>query len=298
MVVTPFEIETMFTVLKLFIAMLCVAAAFQNMGFRASTANRLMMVADGRVPVMGGNWKLNPTTVAESTALASGLADLTKDSTGVEIIVFPPAPFMGPVVDKIKGSNVQLGGQDCYTEDSGAFTGAVSTGMLKDIGATYVLVGHSERRTLFGDDDTSINAKVKKVLAEGLKPVLCIGETQEEYEAGLNQEVCAIQIMKDLKDVSAEEMGKIIIAYEPVWAIGTGLVCPKEVAQDIHKYIRSLIAKKYGDDVAKKTIIQYGGSVKPDNVKELMAMPDIDGALVGGASLTADSFAKIVNFNA
>jgi len=128
--------------------------------------------------------------------------------------------------------------------------------------------------------------------------VLCIGETQEEYEAGLNQEVCAIQIMKDLKDISAEDMGKIIIAYEPVWAIGTGLVCPKEVAQDIHKYIRSLIAKKYGDDVAKKTIIQYGGSVKPDNVKELMAMPDIDGALVGGASLTADSFAQIVNFAA
>lgn len=290
----------MFALARFFVSLtvlLAGATAFAPSSFkRSSVATRLAMVADGRVPLMGGNWKLNPTTVKDSTSLAADLAKLVADVTDVDVAVFPPQPFLVPVYDQIKGSNVKLGGQNCYFEDSGAFTGEASTSMLKDVGASYVLVGHSERRTLFGDDDATINKKVKKVLSEGLKPVLCIGETLAEYEAGLNQEVCAIQIMKDLVDVSPEDMLKIVIAYEPVWAIGTGLVCPKEVAQDIHKYIRSLINKKYGEEIAKKTIIQYGGSVKPDNVKDLMAMPDIDGALVGGASLTADSFAKIIKF--
>jgi triosephosphate isomerase len=157
--------------------------------------------------------------------------------------------------------------------------------MLKDIGVEYVLAGHSERRSLFHDSDTAINMKVRKILDDGLKAVLCIGETQEEYEAGLNHEVCAIQILKDLAGISAEDMANVVLAYEPVWAIGTGLVCPKEVAQEVHSFIRSTIAKKYGDEVASKVIIQYGGSVNPGNVKELMAMPDIDGCLVGGESL-------------
>jgi len=201
--------------------------------------------------------------------------------------------------------------------------------MLKDIGTTYVLCGHSERRTLFGDDDFAINRKVKKILKEGLLPVLCCGETQEEYEAGLNHEVCACQLLKDLSDISAEDMSKIVIAYEPVWAIGTGLVCPADVAQEVHAFIRSVIAKKYGSAIADKgilslspsltyyynyshqlctyklvfisnqllqlflVIIQYGGSVKPDNVKEIMSKPDIDGCLVGGASLSSSSFAKV-----
>lgn len=286
-------------VLLFVVAVCCIAtisSAFNIRTSRIHGSSSLRMLADGRRALMGGNWKLNPGTVADSTALAGELAKLVADVTDVDVAVFPPSAFLVPVQQQIKGSVVNLGAQDCYFESSGAFTGAVSTGMLKDVGVTHVLVGHSERRSLFFDDDKVINMKLKKVLAEGLKPVLCIGETQEEYEAGLNQEVCAIQLMQDLADVSAEDMLNIVIAYEPVWAIGTGLVCPKEVAQDIHKYIRSRIAKKYGDDVAKKTIIQYGGSVKPDNVKELMAMPDIDGALVGGASLTADSFAKIVKF--
>lgn len=204
---------------------------------------------------------------------------------------------MVPVHTKIEATNVQLGGQDCFFEDSGAYTGAVSTCILKDVGCKYVLCGHSERRTLFEDDDSAIGKKVKKVLKEGLKPVLCIGETKEEYDAGLNQEVCAVQLLKDLKLVTAEEMEHVVFAYEPVWAIGTGLVCPAEKAQEVHKFIRSVIAKKYGDAIANKSIIQYGGSVKADNVKEIMAMPDIDGCLVGGASLTAESFASIVNFN-
>lgn len=246
---------------------------------------------------MGGNWKLNPTTVSDATTLASGLVDLVGNGVdNVDVVVFPPMPFLYPVQEKIKDSSISLGGQNCFTEDSGAYTGATSTGMLSDIGSGYVLVGHSERRTLFSDSDNFINKKIHKVLGAGLKPVLCIGETKEEYDAGLNHEVCAIQIMKDLAGVSHEQMANVVIAYEPVWAIGTGLVCPADVAQEVHAFIRSQIAKRFNEDVASKVIIQYGGSVNPSNVKEIMAQPDIDGALVGGASLTAESFASICKF--
>lgn len=177
---------------------------------------------------MGGNWKLNPGTVSDSVALASELAKLVADVKDVDVAVFPPSPFLVPVQQQIKDSVVNLGAQDCYFESSGAYTGAVSTGMLKDVGVSHVLVGHSERRSLFFDDDKVINHKVKKVLAEGLKPVLCIGETKEEYEAGLNQEVCAIQLMQDLADVSPEEMLNIVIACESNCAaapLDEGLCC-------------------------------------------------------------------------
>merc|ERR1711871_323157 len=200
------------------------------------------------------------------------------------------------VFEKIEATNVALGAQNCFFQTEGAYTGAVSTCMLKDVGAKYVLCGHSERRTMFQDDDSAIGKKVKKVIGDGMVAVLCFGESQEEYEAGLNHEVCAIQLMKDLKDVTPEEMSQVVLAYEPVWAIGTGLVCPADVAQEVHQFCRGVIAKKYGQTIADQIIIQYGGSVKPDNVKEIMAQPDIDGCLVGGASLSADSFAKIVNF--
>lgn len=254
------------------------------------------MIADGRKALMGGNWKLNPTSIGEATNLASDLVAATKGITTVDSVIFPPMPFIYPIGEKISGSNIMLGGQNVYTEDSGAYTGATSICMLTSMGVSHVLCGHSERRTLFKDKDENIAAKVDKCLKAGIKPVLCIGETQAEYEAGLNHEVCAIQLMKDLINVTPEQMLNVVIAYEPVWAIGTGLVCPKEVAQEVHQFIRSQIAKKYGQEIAKKTIIQYGGSVKPDNVKELMAMPDIDGALVGGASLDAGSFAKIIGY--
>lgn len=246
--------------------------------------------------MMAGNWKLNPTTVAESLELSAELVKLTGSTSDVDIVIFPPMPFLFPVQQNLVGSNVKLGGQNCYHQNSGAYTGATSTCMLQDIGVEYVMCGHSERRSLFGDIDSIISKKVSKVLAQGLKPVLCIGETQEEYEAGLNHEVCAIQIMKDLAGVTPEQMKDVTLAYEPVWAIGTGLVCPKEVAQEVHQFIRSLIRSKYGDDIANNIVIQYGGSVNPGNVKELMEMPDIDGCLVGGASLTADSFSKIINY--
>jgi len=245
---------------------------------------------------MGGNWKLNPRRVGEAVDLATMVATHCLGVTDVDICVFPPHPFLVPVYDKIEATNVKLGAQNCHFEDSGAYTGAVSTCMLKDVGAKYVLCGHSERRTLFQDDDYAISRKVKKVLSQGLLPVLCVGESREEYDFGLNHEVCAVQLIKDLQSISPEEMTKIVLAYEPVWAIGTGLVCPSNVAQEVHAFIRSVIAKKFGREIADKIIIQYGGSVKPDNVKEIMSMPDIDGCLVGGASLDAASFAKIVRF--
>jgi triosephosphate isomerase len=278
----------------IFLLVLVVCNAFSLSSSR-QTFSRMTM--SDRKPLMGGNWKLNPTTVSDSVALAAGLAKLCSDVKDVDILIFPPTTVLFPVKEALKGTNIMVGGQNCYHQDSGAYTGATSTCMLKDLGMTYVLVGHSERRSLFFDNDAAINKKVIKVLNEGLKPVLCIGESREEYEAGLNHEVCAIQIMKDLKGVTAEQMAHVVLAYEPVWAIGTGLVCPKEVAQEVHCFIRSLITKKYGEEVSSKTIIQYGGSVNPGNVKELMAMPDIDGCLVGGASLTADSFFKIATFN-
>eukprot|EP01033_Poteriospumella_lacustris_P012143 gene12143-8686_t len=245
---------------------------------------------------MGGNWKLNPTTVDAAIKLTKDLVSATSDISTVDTAIFPPFPLLPLVQQHLQGSRIQLGAQDVFYESSGAFTGAVSTHLLKEVGSSYVLVGHSERRTIFMESDTTINRKVKKVLQAGLKPVLCIGESKAEYEAGLNQQVCAIQLLKGLQDVTPEEMLDVVIAYEPVWAIGTGLVCPKEVAQEVHAFIRSIIAKKYGPEIAQRTIIQYGGSVNVGNVKELMAQPDIDGCLVGGASLTAESFAKIIGF--
>ena len=252
-----------------------------------------------RKPLMGGNWKLNPTNLNSAVSLSSDLAKKVLHINDVNVVVFPPSPFLTNVYQTIKGSNVNLGGQNCYFENDGAFTGEVSTGMLKDIGAKYILVGHSERRTIFKESDEIIAHKVKKILKEDdgkMIAVLCIGETKEEYESGLNQQVCASQLLKNLDGVSSEDMKRVVIAYEPVWAIGTGLVCPAETAQEVHKFIRSTIEKKYGKQVAENIIIQYGGSVKPDNVKHIMSMPDIDGCLVGGASLSADSFAKIIDF--
>eukprot|EP00981_Chlorochromonas_danica_P008286 scaffold2089_cov189-Ochromonas_danica.AAC.5 len=268
---------------KVFILLAVLAQIFSVAAWQSSSSSRassrmLNMISDGRRALIGGNWKLNPTTVKAAETLVKDLTHLVKDIHTVDTAIFPPFPLLPTVKAQLGGSNIKLGAQDCFYETSGAYTGAVSTELLKEVGASYVLVGHSERRTIFKECDKTINKKVKKVLKDGLLPV------------------CAIQLLNNLKDVSPEEMLKVVLAYEPVWAIGTGLVCPKEVAQEVHHFIRSLIAKKYGQEIAKKVIIQYGGSVNANNVKELMAMPDIDGALVGGASLTADSFAKIVGY--
>lgn len=191
---------------------------------------------------------------------------------------------------------IQLGAQTAYFEPKGAFTGAVSVPQLKSCGCKYCLVGHSERRKVFGESDLEFNLVVKKVHEQGLTPILCIGETKEEYELGLNEQISTIQLARDLQGLSPDLVSKTVIAYEPVWAIGTGLTASPEIAQSVHAAIRAWLRKTYGNDVAEAVRIQYGGSVTADNVDSLMAQPDIDGALVGGASLTSASFSRIAKF--
>lgn len=255
---------------------------------------------------MAGNWKMNPATEADALNLANGFTALLgemEDTCAMddvegctEVVLFPPFPFISKVKDIVVKKGIDVGAQQVYYEDKGAFTGSVAASMVKSVGCEYVLCGHSERRTLFSDSDVNINSKVKKVLEFGMRPILCIGETQEEYDLGITKEVCAMQVSKDLSGVSKKDMENVVIAYEPVWAIGTGLVCDADSANEVHKFIRTVLAKMYDDEVAQAMRIQYGGSVTPDSVDGLMAKSDVDGCLVGGASLFADKFARIVNF--
>eukprot|EP00285_Hemiselmis_virescens_P016248 CAMPEP_0173389746 /NCGR_PEP_ID=MMETSP1356-20130122/13333_1 /TAXON_ID=77927 ORGANISM="Hemiselmis virescens, Strain PCC157" /NCGR_SAMPLE_ID=MMETSP1356 /ASSEMBLY_ACC=CAM_ASM_000847 /LENGTH=287 /DNA_ID=CAMNT_0014346981 /DNA_START=19 /DNA_END=882 /DNA_ORIENTATION=+ len=248
---------------------------------------------------IAGNWKLNPATIDEAKTLASAVVKSTKDcKRDMETTVCCPYPFLAAVADVCKGTKVSVGAEDVFTEDKGAFTGGVSTSMLKSVGVKYVLVGHSERRhgNIAAETNEVINLKVKKVLEAGLLPVLCVGETKDQYEAGKCTEVCAEQLEKGLAGISKDDMAKITIAYEPVWAIGTGLVATPEAAQEVHANIRSWLEKAYDKATADKVCIQYGGSVAPDNVDKLMACPDIDGALVGGAALIAEKFDRIIKF--
>jgi triosephosphate isomerase (TIM) len=216
------------------------------------------------------------------------------------IIVIPPFPFISQVGKALeaKNSKIKYGAQTCYHELKGAYTGAISAPMLASCGCAYCLVGHSERRKVFGETDADFNKIVKRVQEAKMTPILCIGETQQEYTLGLNVEICTIQLAKSLEGISPEDVSKIVIAYEPVWAIGTGLSATPEIAQSTHYAIRQWLRKNYGNDVAELIRIQYGGSVTPETVDELMRCPDIDGALVGGASLTAKSFARIAGFTA
>jgi len=258
-----------------------------------------------RQPIMAGNWKMNPATVEEAVQLASGLATLLGEETCpmdedndtcTEVVVFPPYPFLSKVKDNVEDIGITLGSQSIYFEEKGAYTGSVAVSMVKSIGCEYILCGHSERRTVFNDGDGDINLKVKKVLEAGLKPILCIGETKDEFDLNIRNEVCAMQMSKDLFGVTKEEMKSVVLAYEPVWAIGTGLVCGSEDANAVHVFLRSVLASLYDDQVAEETRIQYGGSVTPDSVDELMSQPDIDGCLVGGASLVAEKFGRIINY--
>jgi len=290
--------------LKVVILALAFTATAAWMPRPARTFRGSVQMATTRQPIMAGNWKLNPATKDEAVKLATEFSDLLGDETCsvevaemcTEVIAFPPFPFINAVENILSEVGVSVGAQSVYFEDKGAYTGAVASSMVQSLGCDYVLCGHSERRTLFKDDDVAINRKVKKVLADGMKPILCIGETKEEYEAGLCQAICATQIAKDLTGVTKEEMANVVIAYEPVWAIGTGLVCPSDVAQEVHVGIREFIAKMYDQEVADSIRIQYGGSVTPDSVDELMSKPDIDGCLVGGASLDPSKFARICNY--
>lgn len=246
-----------------------------------------------RKPVIVGNWKMN-MTVSEAKSLLEEIKEKDLDQE-VEAGVCTPAVDLPIAAELLEGTDINFGGENMYYEESGAFTGEISPLMLTDIGADYVILGHSERRDIFGEDDKLINEKVLSAFSHDLTPILCCGESLEEREANKQEEKVKAQLTADLADVSEEDIKKLIIAYEPIWAIGTGKTASAEDAEAMCAFIRNLIAELYSGDAAEAVRIQYGGSVKPANVKELMAKENIDGALVGGASLKADDFADLVN---
>jgi triosephosphate isomerase len=248
-----------------------------------------------RIPLMAGNWKLN-LTIEEGVKLALALKEAVDGVTDREIMIAPVFTSLAPVALAIEGSPILLAAQDLFWEESGAWTGEVSGHQLKDAGCACVIVGHSERRQHFGETDGAVNRKARAALAAELTPVICVGETLEERESGREREVVGRMVKRALEGFSAEEASSVVLAYEPVWAIGTGKTATPEQADEIHGYIRGLLSESFGAIVSDRIRILYGGSVKPDNVDELMGKPDIDGALVGGASLKADSFSRIVRF--
>ena len=246
-----------------------------------------------RKKVIAGNWKMNKTNT-EAVEMLTELKELVKGIDNVGIIIGAPFTALSDAVKAVKGSNIAIAAENVYPKDSGAYTGEVSPVMLKSIGVEYVILGHSERREYFKESDEFINEKVKAVLAAGMLPILCIGEKLEERESGKTAEVTETQIRGGLKDLTAEEAKKVIVAYEPVWAIGTGRTATPEMAQETHRQVRDVLVSIFGNETAEEMIIQYGGSMKPDNAVELLAQKDIDGGLIGGASLKASSFAEIV----
>lgn len=247
-----------------------------------------------RKKVIAGNWKMNKN-LNESISLIKDIKLASLNLSGkVEVILCPPYTSLETGANLLKESSVKLGAQNMHFEDSGAFTGEISASMLKSVGCEFVILGHSERRTIFNEPNEMINKKMKKALSSGLKPIFCVGETLEERETNRTEKVIEVQVVEGLKDIPEEEMKNIIIAYEPVWAIGTGRNATPQQAEDVHVFIRNLVNKLYSAVTAEKIVIQYGGSVKPDNSKELLSMPNIDGALVGGACLKADSFIDII----
>lgn len=244
--------------------------------------------------IIAGNWKMN-NDLNQSEKLIVELKNLLQnEKPNCDVIICPPFTSLSEASKLIKGSIIKLGAQNMHFEDSGAFTGEVSASMLKSVGCEYVILGHSERRTIFDETDELINKKIKKALFAGLKPIFCVGELLEEREKGSTNDVVKRQVLKGLNGVSANDMTKLIIAYEPVWAIGTGKTATPAQAQEVHEFIRDLIEVNYSLEVANELTIQYGGSVKPENAKELISQKDIDGALVGGACLKADSFMGII----
>jgi triosephosphate isomerase len=247
----------------------------------------------GRTPFIAGNWKMNKT-VAAAEAFVQALLPRVASVTRVDIAVCPPFPSLGPIVDSVRGSRVQVYAQNMHYEREGAFTGEVSPPMLAELGVHGVVLGHSERRELFGETDRALAMKVPAALAEGLSPILCVGETEEEREAGDTERKLRHQVQEDLASVDEARLGDVAIAYEPIWAIGTGRVASPEQAQEAIAFIRALIADR-SPDQAERVRVLYGGSVNPDNCPSLLQLPDVDGALVGGASLSVESFMAIVD---
>ena len=244
--------------------------------------------------IVAGNWKMN-TNVGDAVSLAKEIVSAVSDLTDTDIVVCPPFTSLTSVKEVISGSNVKLGAQDVHFEDNGAYTSKISVSMLKDIGVDYVILGHSEPRTYFGETNDDVNKKTKKVLAAGLIPIICVGETLEERESENTEKVVEAHIRGAYDGISEEDAQKTVIAYEPVWAIGTGKVATSDQAQDVHAFIRNLLATLYSDSLAQSVRIQYGGSMKPENAGELKSKPDVDGGLIGGAALKAESFKGIIS---
>jgi triosephosphate isomerase (TIM) len=248
-----------------------------------------------RKPFVAGNWKLNTdsrSSVELAKAVATGAAGLAGQE--VTVAVLPPFVYLPSVVKTVSSSGVAVGAQDVYFEPKGAFTGEISPAMLKDVGCVYVLCGHSERRHVIGETDELVGRKVTAAIGGGLLPILCVGELLEERDAGTTEEVVARQLRTGLAGLNGDKMSAVTIAYEPVWAIGTGRTATPQQAQDVHAFVRNLLSGLYGAPVAQEARILYGGSAKADNARELMAQEDVDGLLVGGASLKADEFVKII----
>jgi len=247
-----------------------------------------------RTPVIAGNWKMHKTW-DEARALARAIREGSGDLTRREVVIAPPFTAFAAVADEIHGSGIVLAAQNVHWEDKGAFTGEISLPMLKDAGCGMVILGHSERRQYFGETDELVNRKVRAVLNAGLQPIICIGETLSERESGKHEYTVSKQLSGGLDGLTGEDLLRIIFAYEPVWAIGTGRTASPETAQEMHGYIRGRLLEKFGE-TADTVRVLYGGSVKPDNIDALMLQPDIDGALVGGACLEAESFLRIIRF--
>lgn len=248
-----------------------------------------------RKPIIAGNWKMN-NTIAAGKKLVGELAPLVKDNAAVDIVVAPTATALAAVAEAVKGTNIHVAAQNVHWEAKGAYTGEISAEMLNEIGVEYVILGHSERRDYFGETDEGVNKRAKAAFKAGITPIICCGESLEIRESGKYIEHVVNQINAALEGFAPEEVQKLVIAYEPIWAIGTGKTATFDQAEEVCKAIREAVAKKFGQEAADAIRIQYGGSVKPSTIKDLMQQPNVDGALVGGASLKAPDFSAIVNF--
>ncbi len=249
-----------------------------------------------RKPVIAGNWKMYKL-LGEAVETAQALKGLVANANHCEVVIAPVFTALKTVADRVEGSNVRIAAQNCAVQNEfGAHTGEIAPEMLKDVGCSHVIIGHSERRQFYGETSQSVNKKTKATLAAGLTAIVCVGEMLAEREGGNAESVVKNQLVNSLEGLTVSDMERIIVAYEPVWAIGTGKTATPEQAQEMHGHIRRTIAESHGNDVADAMRVLYGGSVKPDNIKELMSQEDVDGALVGGASLDAESFARIVNY--
>jgi len=249
-----------------------------------------------RKPIIAGNWKMNKT-LSEAVSFVEEVKNQVPSSEQVESVVCAPALFLDRLVQITKGTDLKIGAQNMHFEQSGAFTGEISPVALADLGVQYVIIGHSERREMFNETDESVNKKVHAAFAHHLVPIMCVGETLEERESNTWKQVVETQVTKGLQGLSEEQVAKVVIAYEPIWAIGTGKTASSEDANEVCEYIRQVVANLYSENVSEAIRIQYGGSVKPSNIKELLEQPHIDGALVGGASLEENSFLQLVGVN-